>query len=188
MARWLERSLWLAAIAAMTVYSGTVAERSLSQAYYNWTFARTLDAPPRADPVNDVIPHSAQPLGRIEIPAIDLSVIFVEGVDNRTLRRAVGHIPGTALPGMQGNVGLSGHRDTFFRKLGKLRTGDAIWLTTPDGRYEYRVESFRTAYPDEAIVLQAVGRPTLTLITCYPFYYVGPAPQRYVVHAGLVGQ
>ena len=89
---------------------------------------------------------------------------------------------------MRGNVGLSGHRDTFFRKLGKLHTGDAIWLTTPDGRYEYRVESFRAAYPDEAIVLQAIGRPTLTLITCYPFYYVGPAPQRYVVHAGLAGQ
>jgi sortase A len=186
MARRLERALWLVAIAAMTIYIGTFAERSLSQAYFNWEFARTIDAPPRAGPVNHVIPYSAQPLGRIEIPAIDLSAIFVEGVDNRVLRVGVGHIPGTALPGTFGNVGLSGHRDTFFRKLGKLRRGEVIWLTTPNGRYKYRVESLRIVDPDEAIVLQAVGRPTLTLVTCYPFYYVGPAPRRFVVHAGLV--
>jgi sortase A len=186
MARWLERALWLVAIAAMTVYSGTFAERSLSQAYFNWEFARTLDAPPRADPANHVIPYSAQPLGRIEIPAIDLSAIFVEGIDNRVLRLAVGHIPGTALPGTLGNVGLAGHRDTFFRKLGKLRSGDMIWLATPNGRYKYLVESLRIVDSDEAIVLQAVGRSTLTLVTCYPFYYVGPAPRRFVVHAGLV--
>ena len=188
MGKWLERALWLMAIAAMTVYSGTVAEQSLSQAYFNWQFARTLDAPPRADPVDHVIPPAAQPLGRIEIPAIGLSAMFVEGVDNRTLRRAVGHIPGTALPGTIGNVGLSGHRDTFFRRLGKLHNGDAIWLTTTNRSYEYRVESSRIVHTDEAIVLGNVGRPTLTLITCYPFYYVGPAPRRYVVHADLMEQ
>jgi sortase A len=185
MLRYLEKLLWIVAVGAITVYVGTLGEQSFSQAYLNWKFAETLDPPARAVPASAPIPHSAQPLGRVEIPSIDLSAIVVEGVDARTLRRAVGHIPGTALPGTAGNVGLSGHRDTFFHRLGKVHQGDAIWLTTRGGRYQYVVESTRIVQPDERIVLNNVGRPALTLVTCYPFYYVGPAPRRYVVHASL---
>jgi sortase A len=186
MLRYLQTLLWIVAAGATTVYVGALGEQSFSQAYLNWRFAETLDLPARAVPASAPIPNSAQPLGRIEIPSIDLSAIFVEGVDPRTLRRAVGHIPGTALPGTAGNVGLSGHRDTFFRRLGGVRHGDAIWLTTREGRYQYVVESAQIVRPDERIVLNNVGRPALTLVTCYPFYYVGPAPRRYVVHASLV--
>ena len=183
MLRWLQRMLWLVAAGAMTISVATFAERSLSQAYLNWEFARTLDVPRLASAVNPVIPQSAQPLGRLEIPTIHLSAIFTEGVDARTLRRGIGHIPGTALPGTSGNVGLSAHRDTFFRKLGKIRIGDTIWVATFNGRYKYVVESSGIVDPDEAVALRDIGRPALTLVTCYPFYYVGPAPRRYVVHA-----
>jgi sortase A len=182
----LEWLLWVVTAGAIALYAGTLGEQSLSQAYLNWEFAQTLALPTRAIPPNDAIPNSAQPLGRLEIPSIGLSAIFIEGVDDRALRRAVAHIPGTALPGTIGNVGLSGHRDTFFRRLGKIHAGDVIWITTFGGRYKYVVESSGIVNPDERIILHNVGRPTLTLVTCYPFYYVGPAPQRFVVHASLV--
>jgi sortase A len=186
MLRRVEALLWIVALGAIGIYGGTVVERWCSQAYWNWKFANTLDLPARPVPSESFIRYSDQPLGRLEIPSIELSAIFIEGVDPRTLRRAIGHIPGTALPGMDGNVGLSGHRDTFFRRLGKLHAGDAIWIDTFDGRYEYVVESTRVVDPDEQIALRSIGRPTLTLITCYPFYYVGAAPKRFVVHAALV--
>src|ERR1700686_114082 len=102
MLRRLEWLLWVVAAGAIAVYAGTVGEQSLSQAYLNWEFAQTLALPMRAIPPNDAIPNSAQPLGRLEIPSIGLSAIFIEGVDDRALRRAVGHIPGTALPGTIG--------------------------------------------------------------------------------------
>ena len=86
-----------------------------------------------------------------------------------------------------GNVVLAGHRDTFFRRLGEVHDADVISITTIDGTFDYVVENTSVVDPDEAIVLHNIGRPTLTLVTCYPFYYVGPAPKRFVVHAGLAG-
>jgi sortase A len=186
MLRRLQIVLWIVAACAILTYSGTVAEESFSQAYLNWEFAEALDLPALAVPPNQVAPYLAQPLGRLEIPSIELSAMFAEGMDGRTLRRAVGHIPGTALPGSAGNVGLSGHRDTFFRRLGKIHAGDVIWLKTLQGTYKYVAESSGVVDPDESVVLRDIGRPTLTLITCYPFYYVGHAPKRFVVHASLV--
>jgi sortase A len=188
MLRWLERILWMIAVAAVSIYAATVGERRLSQAYLDWEFARVLQLPARAAPPEHVIADVVQPLGRLEISSIALSAIFIEGVDDRALRRGVGHIPGTALPGMAGNVGLAAHRDTFFRRLGEIGVGDAIRITTFHGTYDYVVESSHVADPDERIVLHDIGRPTLTLVTCYPFYYVGPAPKRFVVHASLVGE
>lgn len=182
----VERFLWLVAVVGIMVYAGTLAEQSLAQAYLNFKLSEALDLPPRAVPPHVATPSSTETLGRLEIPSISLSAMFIEGVDGRTLRRAVGHIPGTALPGDSGNVGLSAHRDTFFRRLRKIHTNDVIWLTTLDGRYQYVVESSGVINPDEAAVLRDVGRPTLTLITCYPFYYVGSAPKRFFVHASLV--
>jgi sortase A len=111
--------------------------------------------------------------------------MIAEGVGDDVLRRSVGHVPGTGIPGKKGNVGLSAHRDMFFRHLGKLQTGDLIFVTTLDGVFRYQVESTNIVDPDESIVLRDIGRPTLTLVTCYPFRYIGPAPKRFVVHAGL---
>ncbi|MCX6624691.1 MAG: class D sortase, partial [Acidobacteria bacterium] len=127
-------------------------------------------------------------LGRIEIPSVGLSVIVFEGVDRRTLRRAAGHIPGTALPGRPGNVGISGHRDTFFRPLRNIRRNDIITVTTPLGDYRYRVVSTSVVAPDDVAVLEPSGYEILTLVTCYPFYFVGPAPGRFVVRAERIGK
>jgi len=125
-------------------------------------------------------------IGRIEIPRLLLSVVVVEGIGRTTLRRVVGHIPGTALPGQPGNVGLAGHRDTLFRPLKDLRVNDEIQFTTPRGDFRYEVESLRIVDPDDTGVLAASGENVLTLVTCYPFYYVGPAPKRWIVRARQV--
>jgi len=127
-------------------------------------------------------------IGRIEIPRLLISAVVFEGVDNTTLRRAVGHIPGTALPGQPGNVGLAGHRDTFFRLLKDVKINDEVRMSTLRGDFKYEVESLRVVEPDNVGVLASTGENVLTLVTCYPFYYVGPAPQRWIVRARQVGK
>jgi len=122
-------------------------------------------------------------IGRIEIPRLGLSVIVIEGEDRTTLRRAAGHVPGTSLPGQPGNVGITGHRDTFFRPLRNIQQNDIITLTTLQGEYHYRVVSTRVVSPDNVSVLESTGGEFLTLVTCHPFYFVGPAPDRFIVRA-----
>jgi sortase A len=126
------------------------------------------------------------PLGRIEISAIGLAAMMMEGIDEGTLRRAVGHIPGTPLPGQRGNVALAAHRDTFFRGLRKIRVNDEITLTTLSGSYRYRVDSTKVVKPEETEVLEDDGDDILTLVTCYPFNFVGSAPRRFIVRARRV--
>ena len=125
-------------------------------------------------------------IGRIEIPHLDLSVIVLEGISGKTLRRAVGHIAGTALPGEAGNMGIAGHRDTFFRPLRNIQPQDLITLTTPRGEYRYRVVSTAIVSPDDVAVLNSDGSEVLTLVTCYPFYFVGSAPSRFIVRAARI--
>jgi sortase A len=125
-------------------------------------------------------------IGRLEIPRLGLSVIVIEGEDQTTLRRAAGHVPGTPLPGQPGNVGITGHRDTFFRPLRNIQWNDTITFTTLEGEYRYRVVSTRVVSPDNGAVLDSTGDEILTLITCYPFYFVGPAPNRFIVRAERV--
>ena len=125
-------------------------------------------------------------IGRMEIRRLSLSTVVAEGIDKRTLRRAVGHIPGTALPGQRGNVGIAGHRDTFFRSLKDIHVEDIIVLTTLWGEYRYRVVSSRVVIPGDLAVLHPTSNEVLTLITCYPFYFVGPAPDRFIVRAERV--
>ena len=125
-------------------------------------------------------------LGRMEIPRLGVSVIVAEGTAEATLRRAGGHIPGTSLPGQRGNVGIAGHRDTLFRPLRNIRQNDVITLTTLAGDYRYRVTSTEIVSPSDVTVLQSDGDEVLTLVTCYPFYFVGPAPDRFIVRAQRV--
>jgi sortase A len=122
-------------------------------------------------------------IGLIEVERLGVSVAVMEGTSNKTLRRAVGHIAGTALPGQAGNVGIAGHRDTFFRPLRKIESGDLITLTTPGGEYRYRVVSTRVVRPENIEVLNSDGTELLTLVTCYPFYFLGSAPDRFIVRA-----
>src|SRR5208282_3170876 len=126
-------------------------------------------------------------IGRLDIPRLKLSVMVREGADEGTLRRAVGHIPGTAMPGKLGNVGLAGHRDTFFRALRSIREDDAIEFQTTHGTFHYIVKSTKVVSPRDVSVLAASGGENLTLVTCYPFYYVGSAPKRFIVRAIQAG-
>ena len=122
-------------------------------------------------------------IGRIVIPRLLLSAMVVEGVDKTTLRRVVGHIPGTALPGQPGNVVLAGHRDTLFRPLKDLRIKDEIQFSTLNGDFQYVVESLLIVEPENVGVLATSSKNMLTLVTCYPFFYIGAAPKRFIVRA-----
>jgi sortase A len=125
-------------------------------------------------------------IGRMEVVRLGVSVMVVEGTSNKTLRRAVGHIAGTALPGQDGNVGIAGHRDTFFRPLRNIQADDIITLTTLGGEYRYRVVSTKVVRPENVEVLNSDGNEILTLVTCYPFYFFGSAPDRFIVRAARV--
>jgi sortase A len=129
----------------------------------------------------------AERLTRLRVPRLGISVMVAPDVDARSLRRAVGHIPGTARPGEAGNVGIAGHRDTFFRPLKRVEVGDDVLLTTPDGEHRYVVEWTQIVDPDSVDVLAPTDEAVLTLVTCYPFYYVGHAPERFIVRARRVG-
>jgi sortase A len=123
------------------------------------------------------------PLGRIEISSLGLTAMIQEGTGRQALQRGVGHITGTALLGASGNVGLAGHRDTFFRKLRNIHEGDEITLTTLNGASLYRVDLISIVEPQDSAVLRDSGENLLTLVTCYPFSYVGPSPKRFIVRA-----
>jgi sortase A len=144
---------------------------------------RSLDGPEGARAANAPLEASPVPIGRLEIPRIGLSVIVAEGDDEKTLKVAVGHLPDTPLPWQEGNTALAGHRDTFFRPLRRIRAGDRIDLATRHGTFRYRVTRLNIVNPDELWVLDASVGAALTLITCFPFDFVGSAPRRFVVHA-----
>jgi sortase A len=122
-------------------------------------------------------------IGRLQIPRLGMTVMVVEGVDENELSRAAGHIPGTTLPDRHGNVGIAAHRDTFFRPLRNIRRNDTIQLATLHGNYNYRVISTSVVEPSDVQVLAPTNRDTLTLVTYYPFYFVGAAPKRFIVRA-----
>lgn len=128
-----------------------------------------------------------KPVGRLRIPRLELSVMVAEGADPGVLNRGAGHLPNTALPGQGGNVGIAAHRDRHFRALKDVAVGDEVVLETAVGAFRYRVEWTRIVSPDRVDVLHPTGEPTLTLVTCYPFYYVGNAPDRFVVRARRLG-
>jgi len=125
-------------------------------------------------------------LGRLDVPEAGVSVMVLSGTDEVTLNRAVGHIEGTALPGEPGNVGIAGHRDGFFRGLRHVGVGDDLKLTTLEGVAFYQVAGIEIVDPTDVEVLAPTDAPSITLVTCYPFYYVGDAPRRYIVTARQV--
>jgi sortase A len=127
-------------------------------------------------------------LAVLRIPTLHLEVPLLEGTDAVTLNRGVGRIAGTSLPGQEGNIGIAGHRDGFFRKLKDIRNGDAIELVTTSGTEVFVVDQIRITSPADVSALRPRAKHSLTLVTCYPFYFVGPAPSRYIVEASLKGQ
>ena len=128
-------------------------------------------------------PRRGVVLGRFEVPRLQLSYVVLEGTDNRTLNKSIAHVEGTADIGEPGNIGIAGHRNTHFRKLEWIRRDDEIKLSSPDAEFCYRVEWVRLFKPGDLEVLDPSHGPALTLVTCFPFEYVGAAPLRFVVRA-----
>jgi len=179
---WTQRALLTGAI-LMLGYCGFVLLDT-------WVFeARETAALERFVPAEVPVPSALLEdglIGRMQVDRLGVSVVVMEGTSNKTLRRAVGHIAGTALPGRNGNVGIAGHRDTFFRPLRNIQSNDVITLTTRSGEYRYRVVSTKIVHPDNVAVLNSDGNEVLTLVTCYPFYFLGSAPERFIVRAERV--
>ncbi len=130
--------------------------------------------------------HMAPPLAVLRIPRINIEAPVLEGTDDLTLNRALGRIAGTARFGETGNIGIAGHRDGFFRELKDIQLGDRIEVETTQGTSAYIVNNLQIVSPTDVQVLQPASTSTVTLVTCYPFYFVGTAPRRFVVHAKLV--
>ena len=130
--------------------------------------------------------HFDPPLAILRIAKVNLEVPVLEGTDDLTLNRGVGHIPGTGLPGEEGNIGIAGHRDGFFRTLKDIGPGDTIELVTTSRTEIYTVDEIVLVRPSDVSVLQRRPIRSLTLVTCYPFYFIGSAPQRYIVQASII--
>jgi sortase A len=151
--------------------------------------AREFEVPARISTHTPIhYPKTGDTVARLSIPRLDASLYVVEGDGDRELRRGPGHVPGTALPGAGGNTVIAGHRDTHFRVLKNIRKGDDIVLDTDRGRYVYRVLGTSVVRPSNTSALKPAGSAVLHLITCYPFYWVGSAPERFIVEARLQTQ
>ena len=179
--------LILVGVLCLAWFGVHVAQRARSQRQQqvalNREMSRAAAAPP--SPATPRVPADGV-VGRLEIPRIHLSAIVAEGDDEKTLDTAVGHLPDTALPWEGSNSVLAGHRDALFRPLRNIRVGDDIRLTTPRGTFAYRVREMYVTTPDNLGVLAPTDDAELTLLTCYPFHYIGPAPKRYIVRAERV--
>jgi sortase A len=197
--RFLERGLLVFGTGCLVIYAAACSHESWSQLQARAAFERELSAKIHTEKPDSsawskarrlqferVAGTPVRALGRLDVPKADLSVMLLEGTDELTLNRAVGHIEGTALPGQPGNVGIAGHRDGFFRGLEHLESGDALSVTTLEGVAHYEVAELEVVEPTAVEVLDPTAYDSLTLVTCYPFYYVGDAPQRFIVHAKQV--
>jgi sortase A len=192
--RWLERlflAFGMAALiwCAVVLADGAIAQRNgryaleIASAVDEFTRARaeTVDVRPRHQRV-----EVGSAIAALSIPRVQLSTIVLHGTDAQTLRRGPGHLDYTALPGEDGNVVIAGHRDSFFRPLRNIRVDDDIFLDTVGGQFHYRVTSIHVVGPRDVSVLAATSEQVLTLITCYPFWVLGHAPDRFIVRAARV--
>jgi len=183
--RWIANLLLLAGALGVGVWGWSVLRCAIVQSRENRVFEEpargTLPPSPEAPgPVHGTV------IGRLEIPRLHMRAIVLEGAGDDTLAVALGHVPGTALPGQPGNVAIAGHRDTLFRCLRNISTDDLIVLQTTHGSYTYRVEDTAIVKPRDIAVLAPGPNSEITLITCYPFHYLGSAPDRFIVKAGLI--
>jgi sortase A len=167
--------LWVG-LMALSYVGYVLADTQIYQAYESWQLEHSAKRGLHTLPAGLVI-------GKVEIPRIGLSAVVVQGDSQEILSRAVGHIPGTVLPGQSGNMVIAGHRDSFFRPLRKVHRGDRIMLKTPGGSYYYEVESTVVVAPTDLSAVEDSPQRQLTLITCYPFSWVGSAPNRFIVRA-----
>jgi sortase A len=165
-------------IEPLTVQSGVAGPAAAPQPFRQVALGHRLlrSILPKRDPLA---------IGELEIARLGLDVVMREGVDDDSLRKAVGHLPASALPGEAGNFVVLGHRDTFFRPLRGIERGDTIRVRTAAGSFVYNVESIRVTEPDWPGAVERARDPVITLITCFPFEYIGSAPRRFIVRARL---
>jgi len=182
--RWTQRILVLTGVLALAYVAVTLFSARVYQNAASRILEEQIHAEERHTFVGTRNPvKEGDVLGRIEIPRIALSVVVLQGTTSQTLRLGVGHIDGTALPGNPGNIGIAGHRDTFFRGLKDIRSNDEILLQTSAGTATYVVDWIQITQPSDGGIVFSASTSALTLVTCYPFYYIGAAPERFVVHA-----
>jgi len=190
--RWSERLLVGGGVVTLIWCAGIGFDRAVAQRIALGALASAphADAPPSAaaGPVIEITPspgdvHAGSPIAKLSISRLQLSAAVLEGSDAQTLRRGPGHLENSARPGQRGNVVIAGHRDTFFWPLRNVALGDDVVLETPDQTFHYQVTSVRIVGPRDVSVLEPTGDATLTLITCYPFWVFGHAPDRFVVRA-----
>jgi len=191
--RWAQRAFFACGIAMLGYCGFILVDGWMFQRREMHNLERLMqqERPPGlpASPGESSLPPAIGPdglIGQIRIERLGVSVVVVEGIDRTSLRRAAGHIVGTGLPGQAGNIGIAAHRDTFFRPLRNIRRDDLITFITSRGEYRYRVVSTRIVGPADVTVLDPNGSEILTLVTCYPFYFVGAAPDRFIVRAERV--
>jgi LPXTG-site transpeptidase (sortase) family protein len=198
MRRFFSSVLFFLSGAAIGIWGWSMWRQSAVQKQDEAAFNREVAAPasPRTPPVAPApakftareARRGAGVVARLSIPRIQLRAMVREGDDDDTLDVALGHIPGTALPGQKGNVGVAGHRDRLFRRLAELARDDRIELQTPVATYTYKVDQMAIVSPQAVSVLAPGHGSELTLVTCYPFNYIGSAPKRYIVTAHLISQ
>lgn len=187
--KWLERGL-LAIGLALGLWCAVVlvrAHQTQNMPLPKVTVTQTvLSDSATATPAPVPAPAPGTWIARLEVPSVELTTTVLEGTDDGTLSRGSGHIEDTPFPGRMGNVGIAGHRDTVFRPLRHIRLGDEMKLTTADRVYHYKISKTLIVTPDDVYVLDPTDHPTLTLVTCYPFEFIGHAPRRFIVQAALV--
>jgi len=180
--RWMRWFLFLAGTLAISYVALTL----LYANFYQRAAGKALEEQISAHEHHQVTPPAAKEgdvLGLLEIPRLGLKVAILAGTTSQTLRLGVGHIEGTALPGEPGNAGIAGHRDTYFRVLRNIRAGDRIRILTATGPSVYVVDWTRIVAPSDTEILAPTPGSSITLVTCHPFYFIGAAPNRFVVHA-----
>jgi sortase A len=187
---WAERLLLISGALVLGWCALIIVEQHIAQyvAHESLVTMPRVEAPAEragigASAVRRLPPPTGTALADLSIPRVHLSAVVLHGSDARTLRLGVGHIENTAFPGEPGNVAIAGHRDSFFRPLRNIQIGDEVLLDTPRGRVRYRVSSFRVVSPTDVSVLKPTTDSTLTLVTCYPFWVLGHAPDRFIVRA-----
>jgi sortase A len=171
-------------IACLVFYAVSTARTALYQRRAKAELDRLIEAPRPSEVFVPAAPGEL--IGRVDVPRLKLSAAVVEGDDESAFDKAVGHLPDTPMPWQNGNVAFAAHRDTFFRPLKDIRIDDEVRVVTPRGEYRYRVRKTQIVNPEDVSVLAPTEQPSLTLITCYPFYFVGSAPRRFIVQAERV--
>jgi sortase A len=183
--RWLARLLILAGVLALAWggYALFSARRIQQQYRQVLDVERAVPAPETPKPALPLTVPLGEPIGTIVVPRLGLSAVVAEGDDKPVLDNAAGHLPDTALPWNDGNSAVAAHRDGLFRPLKGIKVGDTVRFETIHGDFEYRVKESYIVEPDDVWVLNPTLEPTLTLISCYPFNFIGNAPKRFIVKA-----